>query len=138
MINIDDKLISADVIEKNFVCNLSKCKGACCWEGDFGAPLTKEEIVIIDESLQHFQEDLPERSQEYLKTNSFYNEYDKSQFDGTALHEDGACVFLTVDNGISMCGIEKANQEGKTELRKPISCHLYPIRVVLLGQIAYR
>jgi Fe-S-cluster containining protein len=129
MINIDDKLISSDVVEKNFVCNLSKCKGACCWEGDFGAPLTKSEIEIIEESIDDFIQDLPDRSQRLLESKPFFNLYDKDKFEGTALHEDGSCVFLTKENGIAMCGIEKAHKEGKTPLRKPISCHLYPIRI---------
>jgi hypothetical protein len=129
MINIDDKLISEDVTEKHFVCNLSKCKGACCWEGDFGAPLTSLEIDMIKDSIDNFKEDLPERSQEYLENHPFFSLYDNDKFEGTALHADGACVFLTEENGISMCGIEKAHNEDKTPLRKPISCHLYPIRV---------
>jgi len=129
MINIGDKLISLDVVEKNFVCNLKKCKGACCWEGDFGAPLNEEEIHVIGEYLNEFKEDLPLRSQEYIDKSPFYKEYDKDKFEGTALHEDGSCVFLSKADGIAMCGIEKAHGEGKIPLKKPISCHLYPIRI---------
>ena len=129
MIIIDDKLISDDIAEKNFVCNLSKCKGACCWEGDFGAPLSEDEIEIIAEHLGQFKDDLPLVSQKLLDQKPFHKLYDVPPFEGTAVLEDGACVFLIRENGIAQCGIEKANREGKIPLRKPISCHLYPIRV---------
>ena len=129
MIIIEDKLISDDVVEKNFVCNLKKCKGACCHEGDFGAPLTDKEIGTLAEHLSLFASDLPKRSQEYLQNNPFHKLFDSPAFEGTALHPDGACVFLSTENGISKCGIEIASSEGKIPLKKPISCHLYPIRI---------
>lgn len=129
MINIGDKLISLDIIEKNFVCNLDQCKGACCWEGDFGAPINEEEKTIIGDHLSSFKNDLPVRSQEYIDNKPFHQSYDNNKFEGTALHEDGACIFLSEQDGISICGIEKAYEEGKIPLRKPISCHLYPIRI---------
>lgn len=129
MINIDDKLISDDVVKKQFVCNLDKCKGACCWEGDYGAPLEPEEIELIDNHLQTIKEVLPQRSRGYIDLNPYHKTYGKEEFTGTALHEDGSCVFLTYDGPVAKCGIEKTFHEGKQPLRKPISCHLYPIRV---------
>ena len=129
MIIIDDKLISDDVVEKNFVCNLSKCKGACCWKGDFGAPLAEDEILIIEEHLEIFIKDLPEESQTKLSKAPFHELYDIPPFQGTAVLESGACVFLSIDDGIAKCGIENAYAEGKIPLQKPISCHLYPIRI---------
>ena len=86
-------------------------------------------MEIIGEYLPQFQKDLPARSQEYIDLNPFHKTFDKDNFEGTALHDDGACIFLTMSDGIAMCGIEKAHNEGKIPLRKPISCHLYPIRV---------
>lgn len=129
MINIDDKLISDDVVEKNFVCNLEKCKGACCWEGDFGAPLEEEEIELIDRYMDAIKEVLPERSVAYIDQNPWHRKYNKNQFTGTSIHEDGACVFLTFEDGIAKCGIEKSYLDGQQPFRKPISCHLYPIRI---------
>lgn len=129
MIIIDDKLISDDVVEKNFVCNLTKCKGACCSEGDFGAPLNENEIQVISEHLQQFVDDLPKESRTLLETSPFHKLYDIPPFEGTAVLEDGSCVFLIQEDGIAKCGIELANKEGKIPLRKPISCHLYPIRI---------
>ncbi len=129
MIIIDDKLISNDVVEKRFVCNLDKCKGACCWEGDFGAPLTKEEINIIEEHLSNFIKDLPLEAQNLLNSKGFHNTYDDPPFEGTAVLPSGSCAFLKIRDGIASCGIEEAYNEDKIPLRKPISCHLYPIRV---------
>ena len=131
MINIEDKLISDDVVKQEFVCNLTKCKGACCWEGDYGAPLTIEEIKLIDEHLDVIKKVLPKQSLEYLESANFHRKYSNEPFDGTALHEDGSCIFLTMEEGIAKCGIEKTYQEGKQPFRKPISCHLYPIRTKL-------
>ncbi len=129
MINIDDKLISDDVVEKQFVCNLKKCKGACCWQGDFGAPLSLEEISVIENNLDVIKEVLPQRSIDYITEKGFHARYDEDQFKGTAIHEDGSCVFLTTEDGIAKCGIEKTFRDGKQSFHKPISCHLYPIRV---------
>lgn len=129
MINIGDKLISMDVVEKQFVCNLEKCKGACCWEGDYGAPLTKEEEVIIKEYLDGFIDTLTQEGQEKIRKDGISKEYSEKKFVGTQLLENGACAFLTFENGIAQCGIEKAHLLGKIPLKKPISCHLYPIRI---------
>jgi hypothetical protein len=129
MIVIEDILISDDVIEKKFVCNLDKCKGACCWEGDYGAPLTTEEIEIIEHHLPHFEKDLDEKSRHLLKEKGIHKKYSKNSFEGTQLLEDGSCVFLVKENGIAFCGIEKAYLVDKIPLLKPISCHLYPVRI---------
>lgn len=129
MIIIDEILVSDDVVEKNFVCNLNKCKGACCWEGDFGAPLNSEEIKILEQNLSSVLEFLDEKSIDFINEKGFHTYYSEKKFEGTNLMEDGACVFLVKDKGIAYCGIEKANKDGKIPLIKPISCHLYPIRI---------
>lgn len=129
MIMIDNKLISDEVVEKNFVCNLEKCKGACCWEGDYGAPLNTEEINIITDHLPEFIDTLSDEGRRVISESGFHQKFSKTNFDGASLQTDGACVFLIMDNGIAQCGIEKAYQKGSIPLRKPISCHLYPIRV---------
>ncbi len=129
MINIGDKLISMDVVEKQFVCNLEKCKGACCWEGDYGAPITKEEEEIIIEHLDNFFETLTPEGQHIIKKEGISAVYSDKKFLGTQLLANGACAFLTYENGIAQCGIEKAYQKNLIPLKKPISCHLYPIRI---------
>ncbi len=130
MFLIQEILVSSEVFQRQFICNLDKCKGACCWEGDFGAPLQESEKVKIEQVIPIVAERLPEESQEILSQKGGY-EYSK-KYGGwvTTLRKSGACVFLTQDDkGIAKCSIEQAYKEGKTEYYKPISCHLYPIRV---------
>lgn len=131
MILIDDVLISSDVVEKNFVCNLEKCKGACCWEGDFGAPLEKEEIRTIKEIMPIMESYLSDRSISKINKDGWSNEFKtpEEKFTGTQLHSDGSCVFLAKKGDTAYCAFEQANNDGKTDFKKPISCHLYPVRV---------
>lgn len=130
MIIIQDKLISEDLVEEYFHCNLAACKGACCWEGDWGAPLDKEELKIVDNILDKIKPYLSEESRQLLEEKGPYTFFPEMEKEGTTLHEDGSCVFLTRDkNGIAQCGIEQAYNAGDISYRKPISCHLYPIRV---------
>lgn len=129
MLYIEDTLISLDIVENKFICNLSACKGACCVEGDFGAPLTKKE----QEKLKHIYQDikpylLPD-SIKVIEEKGIYEHFDEGSFIGTRLMENGACSLLTYEGGIAKCGIEKAYEEGVTDFKKPMSCHLYPIRV---------
>lgn len=130
MLIIQDVLLSDDIVEKQFHCNLNACKGACCWQGDYGAPVTPEEEEMILEDLFTIKQVLSEESQSLLDNEDIFKEYSEKPFRGTNLHEDGSCVFLIRDDkGYSHCGIEIAHQQGKSSLKKPISCHLYPIRV---------
>lgn len=130
MIIIQDVLISDDVVEQEFICNLSACKGACCWEGDYGAPVTKEEQATIESALDKIRPNLSLESNAFLDKKGCFAEYSETKFTGTALHEDGACVFMTFDEqGVAKCGIEKTYEQGGIDYKKPISCHLYPIRV---------
>ena len=131
MILIDDKLISDDVVKNHFVCNLKACKGACCYEGDYGAPLEKEEMLVIEEILEHIKPFLSPASVQKIEADGFsaYNKIHKVH--ETALMPDDACVFMGRDEiGITFCGIEKAYNAGSINFKKPISCHLYPVRVI--------
>ena len=127
---IEDKLISDDVLEEYFACELNACKGACCWEGSFGAPLEESELETM-RSMSHLLFDqLPDENKRVLKNSGPYTWYEELEKFGTSLLETGACVFLAFDEkGIGYCTIEKAWRDGLTDFRKPISCHLYPIRV---------
>jgi len=130
MIVIDNILISDDILEEYFMCQVSLCKGACCWDGDYGAPLKKKEIEKITEILDKITPYLSEKSKDRLEKASFHEPYSVTAFEGTALHDDGSCVFMTRDkSGIAQCGFELAHNDGITDFKKPISCHLYPIRV---------
>ncbi|MBL7817330.1 MAG: DUF3109 family protein [Saprospiraceae bacterium] len=130
MILIQDKLISDELVEEHFICNLSKCKGACCWEGDMGAPLDDGELDILNDIYPKVRPFLTEEGQNKIDTEGGYEYFKGMEQFGTQLLPDGKCAFLVIEpNGIAQCGIEKAWKAGEVDFQKPISCHLYPIRV---------
>ena len=129
LIEIKDKVVSTQIFERKFVCDLNACKGACCIEGDSGAPLTLDEIDIIEEDLDVISPYMrAEGIAEVEKNGVFYMDQDNEPV--TALVNGGECAFVYFDEkGITKCAIEQAHRDGKTDFKKPISCHLYPIRV---------
>ena len=134
MIIIDKTVISSDVENELFVCDLQKCKGACCVEGDLGAPLTDTELDEIDAVTEVVRDYLPQKARDVLDREGGYQVDDEGEFTTTTVN-DRECVFAFWDtNGILKCGIEQAWKDGKTSFRKPISCHLYPIRVQKLDE----
>ncbi len=130
MIAIDNVLLSDEIVEEQFVCDLNKCKGGCCVDGDCGAPLTEEETKIIARIYPKIKSSLnPEYIPEIKKqgTHTIDNQYGYV----TPTVNGGICVYgMTDELGIVKCGIEKAWKEGKVDFRKPISCHLFPIRII--------
>lgn len=129
MLIVQNVLVSDEVLEKHFVCNLNACKGACCWEGDWGAPLETEELHTLERIFPDIQPFLRPEGLRILEKELFTWYEDAKEY-GTPLLENGACAYLTYENdGTAKCGIEKAYEAGATDFRKPISCHLYPIRV---------
>lgn len=133
MILLEDKLISEDVFESHFVCDLERCKGACCIEGDAGAPINQEESAQISEDLERIKQHLSEESQAFISQNGF-KESGFTEDEEIQCLEDGKCVFAVQDEGKLSCGIEKAHQNGDSKLLKPMSCHLYPIRISKVGE----
>ncbi|MEE9374431.1 MAG: DUF3109 family protein [Saprospiraceae bacterium] len=129
MFLIDDVLVNEEVYQKNFICNIEKCKGACCWEGDYGAPLEERELDIIRAELDSIKPFLDEEGLLQIKKEGFFTYFKDIGKNGTTLLSNGRCVFLTIQNGIGKCGIEKAYEADCTFFKKPISCHLYPIRI---------
>ncbi|MBS1773101.1 MAG: DUF3109 family protein [Bacteroidetes bacterium] len=129
MIAIDNVLLSDEVIEEQFVCDLNSCKGGCCVDGDCGAPLTEEETKIIAKVYPKIKSYLvPEYIAEIEKqgTHVTDDEYDLV----TPTVNGGICVYGYTDElGIVKCGFEKAWKDGVIKFQKPISCHLYPIRI---------
>lgn len=129
MLIVRDVLVSDAVIEEQFICDLDACKGACCWEGDFGAPLEKEELPILEQIYEATKPYLTPEGIDVIGQKGLFVFYDEPQEYGTPLLADGACAFLTYEkNGMAKCGIEKAYENGAIDYKKPISCHLYPIR----------
>ena len=129
MLQIDDTIISFDLFEEQFVCNLVACKGECCIEGDAGAPLEQDEIEKIQAILPLIWDDLTEVSKEVIrKQGIFYIDEDNEPV--TSIVNGRECVFTYTDeSGVCKCAIEKAFRAGKTDFPKPVSCHLYPVRV---------
>jgi|TARA_R110000737_G_scaffold351986_1_gene396059 hypothetical protein len=128
LVNIQDKVVSTQVFDRKFICDLSACKGACCVQGDSGAPLKYEEVDILENDLEHYLPYMrPEGIAEVEKAGVFYIDQDNEPV--TALINGGECAFVYFDgDGTAKCAVEKAYLEGKTDFKKPISCHLYPIR----------
>ncbi|QIK61400.1 DUF3109 family protein [Dysgonomonas sp. HDW5A] len=129
MIQIDDAIVALDIIEENFICDLSACKGECCVEGESGAPLENEEVEIIEKVLPLIWDDLSPKAQEVInKQGVAYQDRDGDMV--TSIVNGKDCVFTYYDEkSVCKCAIEKAYREGKTDFYKPISCHLYPIRL---------
>lgn len=129
MVEIGRAIISRDVFEKHFMCDLLKCKGACCVEGDSGAPLTNDEAKIIEENYLSFNNYLPENHRREIKKQG-YSVIDSDGDLVTPLVDNRQCAYSFFDEkGILKCAIEKVHFEGKIDFRKPISCHLFPIRI---------
>ncbi len=131
MIVIDDVIISDDVRQREFVCNLEKCKGACCVEGDGGAPLTDEEVALLPRIYSKVKPFMTEEGIAEVEKNGFTNHEDGEDYLSTPLRpSDTACVYVNfADDGTTYCAIEKAYLAGDIDFQKPVSCHLYPIRV---------
>lgn len=127
MILIDDKLISDDVLQKEFVCNLSACHGMCCVKGDAGAPLEDDEVPILERIYPQVKPYLPESGQKTIeKKGVAVRDHDEYE---TPLVNGNECAYVIMEGETAACGIEKAYLDGKVDFRKPISCHLYPIRI---------
>lgn len=129
MIAIDNVLISDAIIEDRFVCDLNKCKGGCCVDGDAGAPLEDAELQELNAAYEAVRPYLTEESQQQLEKQGRY--LFNPEFGWvTPTIDSKICVYgITDNNGIVKCGIEQAYNDGKIGWRKPISCHLFPIRI---------
>ncbi|MDE5420389.1 DUF3109 family protein [Labilibaculum sp. DW002] len=128
MLQIGNAIVSLDVIEKKFICDFAKCKGACCVEGDSGAPLDDDEKAILEEIYPDIKEYLNEKGiAEIEKQGTSVIDSDGDLV--TPIINDKECVYTVFENGLALCGIEKAFLDGKISYRKPISCSLYPIRI---------
>ncbi len=129
---IDDVILNPEIIDIKFTCDLEKCKGACCtMESEFGAPLTPREIDQINGKLHLIKEYLPKKHVDEIETGGFWEEKFGQLM--TRSVDNKACVFVYYDNGIAKCGIEKTFEYKKIKFQKPISCHLFPIRISNFG-----
>lgn len=130
MFQIGDTLISEEVLSEEFVCNLSACKGACCVEGDAGAPLNEDELTILDDIYEDIKPFLRPEGIQTIEEQGKYVKDTDGEWVTPLVKEGAACAYVIFDErGITKCGIEKAYEAGATDFKKPISCHLYPIRL---------
>jgi hypothetical protein len=128
MLRIDDTVFSFDILEKKFICNLPECMGNCCRYGDSGAPLSNSEAHILEEIYKDVKpflrkEGIDAIEEQGTSIKDFQNEL------VTPLIRNEECAYTVMNDKIYMCGIEQAWQEGKTSFRKPLSCHLFPVRI---------
>lgn len=130
MIEIDGKIVSTDILTEYFACDISACKGQCCIDGDAGAPLDIEEVDILEEEYENYKPYMTPEGVESVESQGFM----VVDFEGdytTPLVAGSQCAYSFVnEQGITLCAIEAAYRAGKCSFKKPISCHLYPIRVV--------
>ena len=132
MIQIDDTIISTDLFDTRFCCDLSVCKGECCVEGDSGAPLEQAELAKLEKVLPVVWDDLSEKSKAVIERQGVsYVDVEGDLV--TSIVGQGECVFSRFEeDGTCICAIEKAYREGRVGFYKPISCHLYPVRLETL------
>jgi hypothetical protein len=130
MVEIGRALVSIDIFRECFLCDLEKCKGACCIEGDSGAPLAAGEEDFITLSYPHFKDYLSAEHQLVISENG-YAVIDREGDQVTPLVNNRQCAYSYTDEaGILKCAIEKAKEEGSIDFKKPLSCHLFPVRIV--------
>ncbi len=128
MLRIEDTIFSFDILEKKFRCNLSACKGNCCRYGDSGAPLSVAETLILDDIWTEVSLYLrPEGIAAIEEKGTSVTDFEKERV--TPLIGNEECAYTIIKDNILMCGIEKAWSDGKISFRKPLSCHLFPVRI---------
>ena len=128
MIQIEDKIVSQEIFDQQFVCDLNACKGACCVEGDSWAPLLKNEAKELEKSYSIIRKYLSSDGKEAIKKQGF-SVIDSDNDLTTPLINNRECAYVFNDSGVTKCAIEKAYLEDEISFKKPISCHLYPIRI---------
>ncbi|TVQ73236.1 MAG: DUF3109 family protein [Balneolaceae bacterium] len=136
MFQVQHTVISDDIATFRFACDLMRCKGGCCVVGDAGAPVTQNEIPVLNKAWRVLKDELRPRAREVVKAEGLIrNGYRAPELNCTDGKE---CIFVTYDkNDVAICGIQKAWMEGRFEWIKPLSCHLFPVRVLKAGNMEY-
>lgn len=129
MLIVEGVLVSEELIDNYFCCDLNDCKGCCCIEGDVGAPVEPYEVGDLEENYPIFKKYMTPEGVEKVEVDGTFD-YDMEGSFVTPLLSDEACAYICYDeNGVAQCAIEKAFVNGEIDFPKPISCHLYPIRI---------
>lgn len=136
MIEIDDKIVSADILRECFACDLGRCKGICCVEGDAGAPLEIDEVDELEAEYPNYAPYMTEEGRREIERQGFMV-VDADGDYTTPLVRGAECAYSFTENGVTFCAIERAYREGRCRFIKPVSCHLYPIRVARFSNGSY-
>lgn len=128
MFQLGKTIVSEDILAKDFVCNLSACKGACCVDGDAGAPLSKEETTILESIYPQIKPFLRPEGIAAIEAQGTWTTGTEGELE-TPLIDNRDCAYVIYDGPTALCGIEQAYNQGVVTWKKPVSCHLYPIRV---------
>jgi hypothetical protein len=128
MFQLGKTIVSEDILQKEFVCNLSACKGGCCVDGDAGAPLNEAETKILEEIYPKLKPFLRKEGIAAIEAQGAWTKGTEGELE-TPLIENAACAYVIFDGKTALCGIEQAYNQGEVTFKKPVSCHLYPIRV---------
>lgn len=134
MFAVDDVLVSDGVLDAPFACHLGRCRGACCVQGEHGAPLEPEECAELEAALPVVWARLRPEAQATIERQGPWVEESPGEY-ATACVDGEACVFVVYERGIARCVLQQAHQEGRLAFEKPISCHLYPLRVERWGDV---
>lgn len=137
MIRVKDVLLSEDIATAKFSCNVTRCKGACCVVGDAGAPVSKQEIPVLNKAFRQLKHDLNPEAVEKAEREGIVLGSAENGYEINCI-ESGECIFVEKDEkGIAACAIQKAYYEGRFTWEKPISCHLYPVRLKHIAGFDY-
>jgi hypothetical protein len=129
MVEVGDKVVSLDIIREKFVCELSKCKGICCVEGESGAPLEDDEVLLLAKEYDNIRPYLREEGKVAIEEQGTAVRDADDEMVTPLVGGKHECAYALFESEIARCGIEKAWEEGATSFQKPVSCHIYPIRV---------
>jgi hypothetical protein len=133
MLIVDDCIISDNLADVRFCCDIKQCKGVCCVEGDCGAPLDKEEIPVLERIYLSVKPYMTAEGIAVVERNGV-SSIDVDGLPCTPLVNNRECAYAIVEDGVTLCAIEKAWRDGKVDFPKPISCHLYPVRIEDFGE----
>jgi len=129
MFQLGKTIISEDIIEKDFVCNLNACKGACCIKGDAGAPLDKKEVELLDKIYPKIKPYLRKEGISAIEEQGASTIGEDGEFETPLINGEDCAYVIFDDKKVALCAIEEAYNQGDVSFKKPVSCHLYPIRI---------
>ncbi len=128
IVEIENKIVSTDLFEVRFCCDLAACKGICCVEGNAGAPLEAQEVDVLEAEYDRYKPFMTRKGIEAIERQGFFVVDNDGELT-TPLVDDAECAYACQEGGITLCAVEKAWRQGRTAFQKPISCHLYPLRI---------